>query len=347
MVMEEHEIPEVTPFPGVIKILGEGFNTAANNVQLMILPLVLDLFLLFGPKLRVGEYFKPYMESAFSQMQTGITQSAMLQLDTMKEVLMSFLSSINLFGLLHTVPIGVSVLFGASGSQTPLGQAPEFEMSSILMIIPIIGVILLLGIILGTVYYSNAARIAGENTEKTSHAVFGKQLLNTILLYLALVVVIIMFSVPISCLLSITLMVIPLLYQILLLILVICGCWLVIPLFYIPHGIFMKELDFPNAVKESFQMASWSSSVTVRFILFSIVISMGLDMIWAIPQQSSWLILISIFGHAFISTGLLTSSFVLYRELTKWQKENRQFIEWRKANLKFRKAIKKEPENHD
>ena len=69
MVMEKNEIPSMTPFPQVLKVLGDGCNLVANNAKLMILPLVLDLLLLFGPRLRIAEYFGPifWIRSTFSE----------------------------------------------------------------------------------------------------------------------------------------------------------------------------------------------------------------------------------------------------------------------------------------
>ena len=142
-------------------------------------------------------------------------------------------------------------------------------------------------------------------------------------------------------------MAVPFLYQIIMIVIIAAGCWLLIPLFYIPHGIFVKHLDLTQSIKESISLSSWSGPVTVRFILFSIVISMGLDLIWAIPGQNSWLILFSIFGHAFVSTALLAASFLLFMELEQWQAENQEFLTWRKANLRINKLFKKEPEQHD
>ena len=75
---------------------------------------------------------------------------------------------------------------------------------------------------------------------------------------------------------------------------------------------------------------------------------MGLDLIWTIPAENSWLILFSIFGHAFISTAILAASFTLYAELDRWQQLNYEFLDWRKANLRTRKFFnKKGNEKHD
>ncbi len=343
--MENREIPSTTPLPGIIKILGEGCNLTASKVYLLAFPVLLDLFLLFGPKLRINEYVQPYLENAFSQLMTAAGNSGVRQLETAIAVLVRALESVNLFGFLQTYPIGISVILGSASASTPLGKAAEIQMNSALQIIPLVIAFIIIGVLLGTIYYALAALAVGN--KKFNIKTFLMQAVNVILLYAALVILIVLFSVPYACLTTFAFMTSPLIYQIFMLLLIALACWIVIPLFYIPHGIFVHDLDFPHAVKESFQLASWSGTLTIRFILFSLVLSLGLDMIWTIPNQSSWLILVSIFGHAFVSTALLVSSFILFRELDKWQKENRSFLEWRKANLRIRQILKKEPETHE
>ncbi len=335
MVMETDEMPSTTPLPGVLKSLGEGCNQVAGNAKLMLIPLMADLFLLFGPKLRIKEYFQPYFTAAFKQMLTTVSKTVAAQLEAGVDILMEFLGSVNLFGFVRTVPVGIKILFASGNSKTPIGSAAEIELHSILQILIITLMMIGLGVLLGTLYYFFIAGSIDENKSRKSSEIFGKQLLNTVLLYIALVIVLIMLTVPFSCVMTSALMISPAIYQIMMLLLIVFACWLVVPLFYIPHGIFVKRLDLPEAIKNSFKMASWSGMLTVRFILFSVIISMGLDMIWSIADQSSWLILFSIFGHAYVSTALLTGSFIFYRELDQWQDENRAFLEWRKANLRI------------
>ena len=43
-----------------------------------------------------------------------------------------------------------------------------------------------------------------------------------------------------------------------------------------------------------------------------------LEFLWAIPADNSWLALVGIFGHAFITTALLASSFIYYHDMTTW-----------------------------
>ena len=346
MVMEIREIPETTPLPKVIKILGEGCNLVANKVYLMAVPLILDLFLLFGPKLRISDYITPALDAAFRQMLSS-SSFGRQQLELSIELLRHVLNSINLFGFLQVFPIGVRVLFSSSGAETPLGKSAEVQLTSLLQILPITVIIMIAGILLGAFYYSLTAAHTAKKHGRFSWQRFGSQLLNVILLYIALIVLIAILAIPALCLTTFSFMVSPVLYQIIALIMIVVCCWMIIPLFYIPQAIFMKDLDFPHAVKESFQLSSWAGTLTIRFILLSLVLSFGLDMIWTIPDQSSWLILFSIFGHAFVNTSLLTGSFILFREIEKWQAENRSFLDWRKANLRLSQLFKKEPETHE
>ena len=346
MVMEKNEIPSMTPFPQVLKVLGDGCNLVANNAKLMILPLVLDLLLLFGPRLRIAEYFGPIFESAYGQMIASVPKSAASQLETAQALLLEFLDSINLFGMIRIFPIGVNLLNSSGSDVTPLGNAASYEMSSILQIIPVMIVMIIFGILIGTLYFSVTAKTAAREG-KYSIGIFGKQLLNTVLFYLAMIILMGLLFIPVSCVMTFSFMAAPFLYQIVMILIIAAGCWLIIPLFYIPHGIFVKHFDLTQAITESIRLSSWSGPVTIRFIIFSIVLSMGLDLIWAIPEQNSWLILISIFGHAFISTALLAASFLLFTELEKWQADNQEFLTWRKANLRINKLFKKEPEQHD
>ena len=60
---------------------------------------------------------------------------------------------------------------------------------------------------------------------------------------------------------------------------------------------------------------------TATLFLAVLVVSQGLNLLWRVPVESSWLVLIGLGGHAFVTTGLLAATFVYYREAEKWVKE--------------------------
>ena len=325
----------MTPLPGVIRSIKKGFNLVSKHAYLLVIPLVLDLFLLFGPKLRINEALQPTINAAFSQMGSGLTRTGAAQFDALADLTGELLSTINLFGFIRTYPVGVNVLFSAAGDSTPLGMSATVQMRSLLLIIWVMFLMMGIGIAVGTLYYSLIADRCVRSTRKFSFANYWKQFLSVLLLCLILFTVILIFSFPASCLFTAAAMMSSFMYTVLLLIMAMVICWIIIPIYFIVFSIFTDRLNFSGAVKQSVRMFGWSGGIGLRYMLFAVLISYGLGYVWAIPPQSSWMILISIFGHAFISTALLTGALILFKDLTQWEKDNQQFLQWRKSFPKF------------
>ena len=60
---------------------------------------------------------------------------------------------------------------------------------------------------------------------------------------------------------------------------------------------------------------------TSLFIMVILLINQGLNYVWQIAPEDSWLMMISIFGNAFVTTGMLSASFVYYQEIIRWVEE--------------------------
>jgi hypothetical protein len=54
-------------------------------------------------------------------------------------------------------------------------------------------------------------------------------------------------------------------------------------------------------------------------VLTVILLSVGLNYLWTIPPEDSWMAFVGIFGHAFVATALLAASFIYYRDMNAWQ----------------------------
>ena len=96
------------------------------------------------------------------------------------------------------------------------------------------------------------------------------------------------------------------------------GIWLVLPVFFSPHGIFILGQNAFAAILQSLRMIRFTLPTSGLFLLGSLLISEGLGYLWRIPPNDSWLTLVAISGHAFISTGLLAASFIYYRDINVW-----------------------------
>jgi len=66
------------------------------------------------------------------------------------------------------------------------------------------------------------------------------------------------------------------------------------------------------------RMSRFTLPTSSMFVLSVFLLSRGLSYLWMVPASDSWLLLVGIFGHAFISTTLLAASFVYYRDMNNW-----------------------------
>ena len=97
-----------------------------------------------------------------------------------------------------------------------------------------------------------------------------------------------------------------------------CSSLIFFPLIFSPHGIFTFRSGVWATVMQSLQMTRATLPGTGLFLLAVVVLSQGLNMVWRLPKESSWISLIGIVGHAFITSGLLAASFVYYRDAQRF-----------------------------
>jgi len=94
--------------------------------------------------------------------------------------------------------------------------------------------------------------------------------------------------------------------------------WLGFPLIFTPHGIFANHSNVLVALRNSIRVTRMTLPSTSLFFLAILMISEGLDILWRVPAENSWLMLVGVAGHAFITTGLLAATFVYYRDADRW-----------------------------
>ena len=306
--------------PKLVPSLRTGFDTTANHIVLILIPLILDLFLWLGPHLR----FQKLIESIVSQLIAldGLQDpgaSEMLQAG--QEAWMSLAERFNLFSALRSYPIGIpSLLSSMLSIDTPVGPSRIFELDSLGLVVLVWLVITLLGLVLGTYYFIVVAQAAiyDEIRWRQSLQNFPWTAIQVIFLALFWVVLFFAVSIPGSCLVSLVAIGSLPMGQCALLLYVGAILWIFFPLLFSPHGIFINRESMIASVKSSFRVTRYTLPMTGLFFLIILLISKGLDLLWQVPPQTSWLTLIGLVGHAFVVTGLLAASFVYYRDAGYW-----------------------------
>jgi hypothetical protein len=317
--------------PKIIPSLSGGFNAVANNIHLILIPVVLDLLLWFGPHLRLKTLVEPAMTALLGFMRRTSSVEMAPVLDNMESLWMLFLERFNMASLLSTFPIGVpAIMSGTLPVENPLGTPAGYDINSYgLALLAWLG-LSLLGYGLGTIYFAsiaqccggkegqvecegNLSEVADKKIPPMRPNILAWQALQLLGLVIFLILLLIVLLVPAMLVASFVALLSPFLAQLALLMISFGLVWVLIPLIFSPHGIFMCGQSVFNAVLNSTRLVRFSLSGTGLFLLVAVVLYQGMIVLWRVPPEGSWMALVGIAGHAFITTGLLAASFIYYR----------------------------------
>jgi hypothetical protein len=314
MSMQSTEGKYPTP-PGLLKSLASGFDSVANHIAVILPPVLLDLFLWLGPRLRLKSFLEPFLSNLPAV--ADAFPSSLPDLPTVQTIWADFAEHFNLFILLRTFPVGpTSLLSLVKTIGNPLWAPLSLEAGSFAGILGWIVLLLVGGWLTGTLYYHWVSRVA-LNPEAVSLWNSFKQVL---LLSLIWLILLLFLSLPILLVISILAVISPTLAQIGMIVIVIFLAWLLMPIFFSAHGIFSLRLDALRSILASLRMVRFTLPNTGLFLLAFVLINQGLNFLWKTPSQDSWWLLVGIAGHAFVSTALLASSFIYYRDINAWLK---------------------------
>lgn len=314
--------------PNLVASLRLGFDAITNHIILIIFPIALDLFLWFGPHLQL----KKLIESIVSQLSSisGLQDPGAAEiLQAGQEAWMILAERFNIFTALRSYPVGIpSLMVSLLSVETPAGTVRTWELNSPGMVVLAWILITLLGLVAGTLYYDVVSQAALFGQVRWRQALEGWPWasLQVVLLTLFWVVLLVGVSIPGSCIISLVTLVGFSLGQCAVLLYAGLLFWLIFPLLFSPHGIFVKRYNMFVSIKASVRLTRLTLPTTGLFFLMIVLLGKGLDMLWRVPPQTSWLALVGVAGHAFITTSLLASSFVYYRDADQWARNVLQQI---------------------
>ncbi len=313
--MEVSKVENLPPPPGVISSIKAGFDTIATHITAILLPLFLNLFLWLGPRLRMNAFFDSIKNDVVEIWRTGGVSAEDIQ-----RVLTWYgdtIPMVNLFWLLRTIPIGISsLLLPRQTSSTPLGDPASLQVSA-LSLLGWMFLLTLLGWIGGGLYFRSVAWVAAASEGEKPMGV-SRAIVQTMLISIFWVILSVMIGVPLLLVLGLLLQFSPLIANILVVVISIASMWVIVPLFFWPHGVFLKKQNVITSILSSFQMARFTLPTSSLFVLTVFLLTFGLNYLWSIPPEDSWITFLGIFGHSFVTTALLASSFIYYRDMNIW-----------------------------
>lgn len=312
--MEVSRIENLPPPPGIINSIKAGFDTIASHITAILMPLILNLFMWLGPRLQMSALFNSIKNEV-----VGIWQKGGVPAEDIQRVLdfyNSTIPNINLFWILRTLPIGISSLLLPHGaSTTPLG-IPSILQVSALNFLGWLFLLTLVGWIGGGLYFRSVAWIAVP-TEERAINIFS-DIAQTILVSITSGILLMVIGMPLLLILFLVIQLNAVLANLFVLFVSLGSMWVIVPIFFWPHGIFVKKQNFIASILSSIQLTRFTLPTSSLFVLTVFLLSFGLNFLWNIPPENSWMTLFGIFGHSFVTTALLAASFIYYRDMNVW-----------------------------
>jgi hypothetical protein len=295
----------------------------SSHVWLIFLPLLLDVLLWLGPRFSVDGLASPFFRMMFSRARTTLTSSADLEQFTayqaaFNEVVERF-NLLSLLGKLQLFPVGIaSLLAQTMPVETPLGAQNVIQITSIPGFLGLAFLFTVLGWVVGGLYFRWVAGITLGEANRARMISLSWAIIQTLILSIVWVIGLIMILIPLMVVLTILTMLSPVLASGALLVILLFSFWLIVPLFFTPHGIFVRRQNAFYSIFSSLRMARFTLPTSGLFVLAVLLLSTGLNYLWSVPTDESWMLLVGIAGHAFITTALLAASFVYYRDMSVW-----------------------------
>ena len=297
----------------------------AHHPMLVAVPLLLDLFLWLGPRLSI----EPVLAHAGELLTTALTAEGtgieVSQIQWVRLWLDQMMEQFNLFVALQPGPvIGVpslmsnpTLLIEEGGASWPLPYArPEIVVSSTLAALGWSLGLAALGLGLNAIYV-RAVGIAV--IDDLAYPVDGPD--GWIAVWqriVGFVLSLILLFIPIGGIAGFLIALVGLISgyiaQVLLMTLISFAFFLLFHLLFVVPGLVQLRRQALQAIRESILMTQGNILSVAGLILLILVVSDGLNVVWRLPEPSSWTMAVGIIGHAFVSAALTATLFVFYHE---------------------------------
>jgi hypothetical protein len=300
--------------------LRAGFDAITNQIGILIFPITIDLLIWLGPHLRLKQLINGFIDQLTQYPGWGESPSYEW-FEPNIEVINQLSDRINMMTLLRTYPVGIpSLMAGRQPILTPINEPIFWGVTSIGSVLLLGIVLILVGLAAGTLYYQIIAQIAFQKQLDLGTAIkdFPRAFSQIVVLVLSLLFLIVVISIPGSCLLSLIAVSGLSISQLMIFLFIGLLIWILFPLILTPQAIILRKNNVFNAFKNSLSITRMTLPSTGILFVVIFLISEGLDILWRIPEENSWLTFLGILGHAFITTSLLTATFIYYHHAEHW-----------------------------
>jgi len=317
---------------GVLAAFAAGFDRVAAKPILILPPLILDLFLWFGPHLTL-----PFLVSIVPDGIAGLVDSfgadptMVERIDVLQQMLNLFIERYNLISALSSLPAGMpfnlltalaslpagipSLMAGVMPANTPIGQTQILEIGDLSSVVVVWAGMTLFGLGFGAFYHRWLAQQAAPEAEVATGWIVW---IRMVLLFLMVYIGGFLWILFMALLASIVGLLVPLIGTILLFILLSLLFWAAVYMAFTAHGIVLYGFRVVKAMLESVRVVRLNLLSTVGFLFLCFFITWLSMQVWVLPGDDSWYRLLALVGHAFVSATLIAASYIFYQSRRSW-----------------------------
>jgi len=301
---------DTTTNRGVLATLAAGFELVTAHWWLALLPAVLDAFYWLGPRLSSRPLILRLVD--FLQQEEMMAEVAAQLADVAAQT--------NLFTSVSVPLLGVPGLLAGfvAPEDTPLAPA-VLEIGNPLSWALLLIALTVVGLLMTTVYYGLMAQSVRAGTR--APVAIGRfirwlpaYVLRVFLLAATLLFAALAIYIPLSLGATAVALLSPAIASFVLMFGLVAIVWLFFYLCFSLHGVLLNDRPVFWSLFESLRLVQRNSLQVLLLLLLVLGIRQGLSWFWLWVGTGNWLTLISIAGHAFVTTGLITATFIFYRE---------------------------------
>jgi hypothetical protein len=326
--MDSENLSAPAPPIGVVESLTRGFETVAERLVLVLVPLALDLLLWIGPRVSfapaIDRVVAGYHDDLWEPFVASMNPDLEGRWPELAEAITTALGGrATQYYPLALAPI---LLGGREAAPLPFDLVPPvWEIDGLLLMAGVRVLSLVAGLIVLSFYAGLIAQQVKQGSIDFKRLLrrLPAQVLWMAVLVVALPLILIVIYMPFALLavgfamFSAALAVIADWAGRLL------ALWIALFLVFTIPGLFMSNRSLPGAVWDSIRVVQWNTTPTLIMTVLSVAIYAALGYIWSLALAGPWLTPVAIVGHAFVVTALAAALFVFFKDRYRHWRELR------------------------
>jgi len=330
--MDKIAVDGPKPPIGFLSSLWRGIEFVNAHPGIMVVPLLIDAFLWFGPHLSLLSLINPLLVSINTALATNQLTPAMM--DALRQAAQKY----NLFSLAAIIPLfPPSLMAGAAPAQTPLGGPVVLAVASWWEALGLAPLLIAGSILIGSLYWLIAGK-ATQTGQWTPGEWFGRWLRTVVVMLLlcgAFLILILGIALPVLFILSLIGLVSVDVAGILSQVFIFLGggflFWVFLFFLFSVHGIILYRDGIFQSIRNSVVTSRWLYPLSIWIPILLILLQYLLSTVWSLAGDANWTGAVGILGNAYTSSVIVTASMAYYIDKRRWISEIQSFLQSRLA----------------